>query len=98
MPRGRAGSRPTRTSWGRTRCGLLALLQDNSGALTVGELRERGIDAAAQAIYTLELAGYQVDRALVRLKGGRQRMGCRLHGGSPLAERAVGPVAGGISR
>jgi hypothetical protein len=68
---------------------LLALLQDKSGALNVPELRERGIDAPAQAIYMPQLVGYQVDRIPVRLKDGRQSMGYRIQGGSPPAERAV---------
>ncbi|MGA9856750.1 MAG: hypothetical protein WBQ18_02745 [Solirubrobacteraceae bacterium] len=41
---------------------MLALLEDApGGGMTVAELRARGVRAPAQAVYTLQLAGYPID-------------------------------------
>lgn len=48
--------------------------------MTVAALRERGIDAPAQAIYTLQLAGYAIDR-LPGYANGRAASVYRLRGG-----------------
>jgi hypothetical protein len=62
---------------------LLALLgDDRAEPLTIAAMRERGIEAPAQAIYTLQLAGYQIDRVLVQPPRGRHASGYRL---SPLS-------------
>jgi len=52
------------TTWERDAARLLALLEDNpDGAVTLAEMHERGIDAPAQLVYALQLAGYDIDRA-----------------------------------
>lgn len=49
--------------WGRDAARLLALLrQERPRGVTVEMMRQRGIEAPAQAIYTLQLAGYTIDR------------------------------------
>jgi hypothetical protein len=58
---------------------LLALLEDQCAeAVTITELRERGIAAPAQAIYTLQLTGYEVDRVPIHRPNGRNGTGYRL--------------------
>lgn len=60
---------PTGTS---DRARLLQLLDAAEGdALTIGDLRERGIQMPGQAIYELELDGYPVER--VRPRGSARR-------------------------
>jgi hypothetical protein len=50
-------------AWGRDASRLLAMLKrDRDTGVTVAAMRERGIDAPAQAIYTLQLVGYAIDR------------------------------------
>ena len=41
---------------------LALLVADETGAVTNAALRDRGVKAPAQAIYTLQLAGYHIDR------------------------------------
>lgn len=71
-------------SWGHDAARLLALLrehQDDEG-VTVGDMREEGIEAPAQEVYMLQLAGYVIDRrpaprrgdiCSYRLRGNRGR-------------------------
>ncbi|HTP18467.1 MAG TPA: helix-turn-helix domain-containing protein [Solirubrobacteraceae bacterium] len=50
-------------AWGRDAARLLALLRKEPwSGVTVEAMREQGINAPAQAIYTLQLAGYTIDR------------------------------------
>jgi hypothetical protein len=68
-------------AWGREAARLLALLrQDRRGGVTVAAMRERGIEAPAQAIYTLQLAGYTIDRVPAAVNG-RRSSAYRLRGG-----------------
>ncbi len=41
---------------------LALLLRDGDAGLTVFEIQERGIEAPAQALYALQLAGYEIER------------------------------------
>ena len=72
--------------------GLLA--DDRAEAVTMTELRERGIEAPAQAIYTLQLTGYQIDRVPIHGPNGRRTTGYRMR--SPLP-RASGRSAHEVS-
>jgi hypothetical protein len=68
-------------AWGRDAARLLSLLRRNRDAgVTVAEMRERGIDAPAQAIYTLQLAGYAVDHVPAAPNGSKARA-YRMRGG-----------------
>ena len=59
---------------------VLALLEgDQAGSMTVAELRERGVKAPGQAVYTLQLAGYAIDRVSGTDLGGDRALGYRLH-------------------
>jgi hypothetical protein len=82
-------------AWGRDAARLLALLRHNRDAgVTVAEIRERGIEAPAQAIYTLQLAGYAVDNVPAGLNGSKARA-YRLRGGRRyLHERSSAPGNG----
>ncbi len=76
---------------------LLELLAYTGWPLTIDELRREGVAAPAQAIYELQLAGFEIDRVLVHLDGGHQGIGYRLRmpadealgsaGAAPSAER-----------
>ena len=58
---------------------LLALLaHDGNGGLTIAGLLEHGIQAPAQAIYTLQLAGYQIERVPVGRANAGKTTGYRL--------------------
>lgn len=58
---------------------VLALLEgDHTSAITVAALRERGVKAPAQAVYTLQLAGYAIDRVSCTDPGGHKTLGYRL--------------------
>ena len=49
------------------RARVLRLLEDDqTGALTIAALRERGVEAPALIVYELQLAGYEIDRVPVR--------------------------------
>jgi hypothetical protein len=51
---------------------LLRLLRaDTTGALTIAAMHEDGIGAPAQAIYALQLAGYDIDRVYDYTEGLR---------------------------
>ncbi|MDQ6774830.1 MAG: hypothetical protein M3071_01115 [Actinomycetota bacterium] len=58
---------------------LHALDAAEGDALTIGDLRERGIEMPGQAIYELEVDGYPVERVSRRSSERRGRvLGCRL--------------------
>ena len=62
---------------------LLALLEaDQAGALTIADLRERGLKAPAQAVYELQLAGYVIDRVYFQDQDGRRSLGYCLRASS----------------
>ena len=64
----------------------LALLQgDRAGPVTIAALRERGVKAPAQAVYELQLAGYEIDRVPCRCSDGHTTQGYRLRAASALA-------------
>ena len=74
---------------------LLELLEgDQAGALTIAALRERGVKAPAQAVYTLQLAGYGIDRVGCEDSNGRRTLG---HPARPVRARVrpIGWLAGG---
>ena len=59
----------------------MALLEgDQTGSMTVAALRERGVKAPGQAVYTLQLAGYAIDRVTGTDLSGHRTLGYRLHG------------------
>jgi len=58
---------------------LLALLEsDETGGLTMAALRELGITAPGQAVYALQLAGYQIERVYRQHSDGNPRLAYRL--------------------
>jgi hypothetical protein len=58
----------------------LALLQANqTGAISIGDLRDVGVGAPAQAVYDLQLAGYAIDRVSYTTADGLPSVGYRLH-------------------
>ena len=58
---------------------LLALLEADRGAtLTVAELLDGGVQAPAQAVYALQLAGYDVERGYCRHPDGHKTLGYRM--------------------
>jgi hypothetical protein len=65
---------------------LLAMLHDRSGGLTIAAMRERGIEAPAQAIYTLQLAGYEIDRVALQRVDGHTLVGYRLGSRLPASD------------
>jgi hypothetical protein len=77
---------------------VLALLEgDQTGAMTIAALRESGVKAPAQAVYTLQLAGYAIDRVSCTDPGGHRTFGYRLHGsGAPAPDRLAGSREGDV--
>ena len=74
------------SSWDPDATRLLALLEANpDDAMTVADIRERGIAAPAQMIYALQLAGYDIDRAPIH-GNSRGPLGYRLRSGTPLID------------
>jgi hypothetical protein len=77
MPYNAPNSTPTRQTPHRPtgisdRARLLQLLDAADGdTLTIGDLRERGIQMPGQAIYELELDGYPVERVHLRVSAHR---------------------------
>ena len=89
---GHIDSPPPAKAHERDRTRLLTLLgADGVGGRTIGELRERGIQAPAQAIYELQLAGYEIDRVSVPRSDGRPSVCYRLS--APLAPTVVSAAA-----
>jgi hypothetical protein len=83
--------------WDRDAARLLALLEATPGdAVTIAEMRERGIAAPAQVIYALQLAGYDIDRMPVHGNPGGP-VGYRLRSDIPhLDGRAGASDAGAV--
>jgi hypothetical protein len=64
----------------RERARALALLQANqTGTISIGDLRDIGVRAPGQAVYDLQLAGYQIDRVSHITADGLPTVGYRLH-------------------
>jgi hypothetical protein len=80
-PGGATEQAPLDNAWGRDAARLLALLRHDRGGATAAAMRERGIEAPAQAIYTLQLAGYVIDR-VPGAAGERRSSAYRLRGGN----------------
>ena len=58
---------------------LLALLEsDETGGLTIAALLELGIKTPGQAVYALQLAGYQIERVFRQDSDGNRSLGYRL--------------------
>jgi hypothetical protein len=78
--------------WDRDAARLLALLEDTPNcALTIDDMRERGISAPAQVIYELQLAGYDIERLSVHASS-RGPLGYRLLSATPRIDgRAPAP-------
>jgi hypothetical protein len=80
-------------AWGREAARLLALLkEERHRGVTVEGMREQGIGAPAQAIYTLQLAGYTIER-LSGAANSRRRPVYRLRTRRP--QRPLQPRAKG---
>ena len=59
----------------------LELLESRpSGPVTVGALRELGVQTPAQVIYTLQLAGHAIDRVACTDREGQRVLGYQLRG------------------
>jgi hypothetical protein len=80
------------TGWDRDMARTLALLEDSpDAAVTISDMRERGIHAPAQVIYALRLAGYDIDRGPIR-RNPSGPLGYRLRTGNPPIDgRATAP-------
>jgi hypothetical protein len=69
----------------------LALLEaGQAGAVTLAALRKHGIKAPVQAIYTLQLAGYQIERIYVHDANGHTAPGYSLHSPPATASQRSG--------
>ena len=64
---------------------LEMLERDHTGSVTVAALREGGVRAPAQAVYDLQIAGYEIDRVKSTDAGGHSTSGYRLRGPTPSA-------------
>lgn len=81
-----ASPEPHGTGAGRDVARLLELLNaDPTHALTVADMHDAGIGAPAQAIYTLQLAGYDIDRVFCVHPDGHRTPGYQLRVTSVLA-------------
>ena len=70
---------------------VLALLEnDQACGLTIADFGERGVPAPAQAVYMLQLAGYDIDRVHREHPDGHRTLAYRLR--APMAP-ATGPSA-----
>jgi hypothetical protein len=74
---------------------VLALLRERE--LTASALREQGIQAPAQAIYALQLAGYTIDSVATHHRRGDRSRRYRLRG-SAEETQAGRPFLGGDRR
>jgi hypothetical protein len=78
------------SAWGRDAARLLALFKrGGASGVSVVEMRQRGIEAPAQAIYTLQLAGYVIDRVPAPWSGGKAPV-YRLRGRPRHSHRGIG--------
>ncbi len=69
---------------------MLRLLEmKEAGALTIAASREHGIQAPAQAVYALQLAGYEIDRVPCENPVGNKTLGYRLRTASAQAPDRV---------
>jgi hypothetical protein len=60
---------------------LLALLEANTtGGVRIAALPEAGIEASLQAVYELQLAGYEVERVCCARSNGEAIFGYQLRG------------------
>lgn len=74
-----ASAEPHGTGAARDVARLLELLNaDPTHALTVAAMHDAGIGAPAQAIYMLQLAGYDIDRVFCTHPDGHRTPGYRL--------------------
>ena len=77
---------------------VLTLLEaDESGGLTIGALRERGVEAPVQAVYALRLAGYEIDRVVCEHPSGHRTPGYRLRARSRFSSDSRS-IEGGSAR
>ena len=77
---------------------LTLLGADDSGALTMPALREHGVQAPAQAIYELQLDGYEIDRVPCESSDRHTTIGYRLRTSAAIPSRsALREVRGDVS-
>jgi hypothetical protein len=86
-----------RTQGGRELARALALLEGNdSRTVTLAALRERGVNAPAQAIYDLQLAGHTIDRFMSTDSAGHASPGYHLRRPpAPAPESSGASTSGG---
>ena len=68
---------------------LTLLGADDSGALTMAALREHGVQAPAQAIYELQLDGYEIDRVPCESSDRQAIIGYRLRTSAAIPSRSA---------
>ena len=68
---------------------LTLLGGDERGALTIAALREHGVQAPAQAIYELQLDGYEIDRVPCESSDRRMTIGYRLRTSAAISSRSA---------
>jgi hypothetical protein len=77
---------------------LTLLGADDSGALTMAALSEHGVRAPAQAIYELQLDGYEIDRVPCEGSDRHTTIGYRLRTSAAIPSRsAMREVRGDVS-
>lgn len=72
------GHRKPASTWDFGAGRLLELLSDSQAVVTLEQVRASGIEMPAQAIYTLQLAGYLIDRVPAGNRPGAHTAGYRL--------------------
>ena len=75
---------------------LTLLGADDSGAVTMAALREHGVHAPAQAIYELQLDGYEIDRVHCESSDRHTTIGYRLRTSVPNESRTCPPRTGAL--
>ena len=68
---------------------LTLLRADDSGAVTMAALREHGVRAPAQAIYELQLDGYEIDRVPCESRDRHTTIGYRLRTSAAIPSRSA---------
>ena len=68
---------------------LTLLGADDCGALTMAALREHGVRAPAQAIYELQLDGYEIDRVPCQSSDRHTTIGYRLRTSAAIPSRSA---------